>query len=184
MQSRNLKEKYIKEVVPAMMEKFGFKSNMAVPRIKKVTVNVGIGVLKDNKMQEAISSDLATITGQKPIPTKARKAIAGFKVREGMVVGLKVTLRGNRMFDFLSRLIDIAIPRIRDFRGLDLKSVDQGGNLNIGIKEHIIFLEIAPEKVKSIFGLEVSITTNAKNREQALELFNLLGFPIKYGKKI
>ena len=159
---------------------------MAVPKIKKVTVNVGIGsrALKDNKIQEAISSDLAIITGQKPVPTKARKAIAGFKVREGMVVGLKTTLRGKKMFDFLSRLIDTAIPRIRDFRGIDSKSVDQGGNLNIGIKEHIIFLEISPEKVKSIFGLEVNITTDARNRKEALELFNLLGFPIKYGKKI
>jgi len=183
MQSRDLKEKYIKEVVPAMIEKFGFKNNMAVPKIKKVIVNVGIGALKDNKAQEAISSDLALITGQKPAPTQAKRAIAGFKIREGMVVGLKVTLRGRKMFEFLSRLINTAIPRIRDFRGLDPKSVDQGGNLNIGIKEHIIFPEISPEQIKSIFGLEVTVVTNSK-REYALELFSLLGFPIKHGENI
>lgn len=181
MQTGDLKQKYIKEVIPTMKERFGYKNNTAVAAIKKVIVNVGIGssALKDDKAQELIAKDLALITGQKPAPTQAKKAIAGFKIRQGMIIGLKVTLRGKRMFDFLFRLINVAIPRIRDFRGLDPKSVDQGGNLTIGIKEHIIFPEISTEDVKRIFGLEVTVVTNAKKREQALELFKLMGFPIK-----
>lgn len=174
-----LQEKYQKEVVPAMKEKFGYKNNLAVPRIVRTIVNVGIGSrLKDEKVQETISSDLALITGQKPTPTLAKKAISAFKTRKGMIVGLKVTLRGKRMLDFLSRLINVALPRTRDFRGLPLKSIDEGGNLTIGIKEHIIFPEITHEDVKKIFGLEVTVITNAKSREEALELFKLLGFPI------
>lgn len=181
MQTGDLKQKYIKEAIPTMKEKFGYKNNMAVPKIEKVVVNVGIGssTLKDEKVQELIAKNLALITGQKPVPTQAKKAISSFKTRKGMIIGLKVTLRGKRMFDFLFRLINVAIPRIRDFRGLDPKSIDQGGNLNIGIKEYIIFPEISTEDVKRIFGLEVTIVTNAKKREEALELFKLLGFPIK-----
>lgn len=175
-----LKQKYIKEVIPKMKEKFGYKNNLAVPRIEKAVVNIGIGsVSKDEKAQEIISKDLALITGQKPVPTLAKKAVSAFKTREGMVVGLKVTLRGKRLFDFLSRLINVALPRTRDFRGLSPKSVDEGGNLTIGIKEHIIFPEIYSEEIKRIFGLEVTIVSNAKKREEALELFKLLGFPIK-----
>jgi large subunit ribosomal protein L5 len=176
-----LQEKYQKEVIPAMKEKFGYKNDLAVPRIKGTIVNVGIGssALKDEKTQEIISKDLTLITGQKPVPTLARKAIAGFKTRKGMVVGLKITLRGKRMFEFLSRLINIALPRTRDFRGLSPKSIDQGGNLTIGIKEHIIFPEILGEDIKKIFGLEVTVISNAKTRKEALELFKLLGFPIK-----
>ena len=175
-----LLEKYKKEVIPLMKEKFGYKNNMAVPRIVKVVVNTGIGrALKDEKIQEAITRDLAMITGQKATPTLARGAISGFKIREGMVVGLKTTLRGKRMYEFLDRLVGGAIPRIRDFRGLSEKFIDKGGNLNIGIKEHIIFPEIANEDVRYIFGLEVAVVTNAKKREEAVELFRLLGFPIK-----
>jgi len=176
-----LQEKYQKEVIPAMKEKFGYKNDLAVPRIKGTIVNVGIGssALKDEKTQEIISKDLTLITGQKPVPTLARKAIAGFKTREGMIVGLKITLRGKRMFEFLSRLINVALPRTRDFRGLSPKSVDQGGNLTIGIKEHIIFPETLGEDIKRIFGLEVTVVSSAKKRKEALELFKLLGFPIK-----
>jgi len=176
----DLKQKYIKEVIPKMKEKFDYKNNLAVPKIMKTVVNVGIGnILKDEKNQELISKELALITGQKPMPTQARKAIAGFKVREGMIIGLKVTLRGEKMFDFLSRLINVAIPRTRDFRGFSSKSVDKGGNLTMGIKEHIIFPEASQEDIKRIFGLEVTVVTASKNREEALELFKLLGFPIK-----
>lgn len=183
MQAGDLKQKYIKEVISKMIDKFGYKNTMAVPKIRKVIVNVGIGsgALKDEKAQELIAKDLALITGQKPAPTQAKKAISSFKTRKGMIVGLKVTLRGKMMFDFLFRLINVAIPRIRDFRGLDPKLIDQGGNLNIGIKEHIIFPEISTEDVKRIFGMEVTIVANARNREEAIELFKLLGFPIKHG---
>lgn len=177
----NLKQKYIKEAVSKMRESFGYKNNLAVPKIEKAIVNTGIGSkgLKDEKDQEMISRDLGLITGQKPVPTLAKKAVAAFKVRQGMVVGLKVTLRGKRMFDFLSRLINVAIPRIRDFQGLELKSIDNGGNLTIGIREHIIFPEVSSEEVKRIFGMEITVVTNAKKREEAVELFRLLGFPIK-----
>jgi len=163
-----------------MRERFGYKNDLAVPKIEKVVVNAGIGkFLKDEKAQETIINDLAKITGQKPVYTLARKAISGFKIRKGMKVGLKVTLRKKRMYDFLDRLIHVAIPRIRDFRGIPEKSIDKEGNLSIGIKEHIIFPEIAHEDVKLIFGFEVTIVTNAKTREEAIELFKLLGFPIK-----
>lgn len=177
----DFKEKYIKEVVAKMKEKFGYKNDLAVAAIEKVIVNTGIGSkgLGDKKDQEMISRDLGLITGQKPIPTLAKKAVSAFKVRQGMIIGLKVTLRGRRMFDFLSRLINVVIPRIRDFRGLELKSVDNGGNLTIGIKEHIIFPEISSEEVRRIFGMEITVVTNAKKREEAVELFRLLGFPIK-----
>jgi large subunit ribosomal protein L5 len=191
MQSRNinmsdLRKKYIKEVVPKMKEKFGYKNTLAVPKITKTVVNIGIGgLIKDEKARELIIKDLALITGQKPVATQVKKAIAGFKTRQGMIIGLKTTLRGKRMFEFLSRLINVAIPRIRDFRGLNPKSIDQGGNLTIGIKEHIIFPEISQEDIKRIFGFEVSVITNAKTRKEALELFKLLGFPIKKdGQKI
>jgi large subunit ribosomal protein L5 len=175
-----LQEKYKKEVAPLMKERFGYKNNLAVPKIRKVIVNVGIGSFsKDDQSQQLVAKDLALITGQKPVPTLAKKAISAFKVRKGMVVGLKVTLRGKRMFDFISRLINAAIPRTRDFRGLDSKSVDKSGNLTIGIKEHIIFPEVSSEEIKKIFGLEVTLVSNTKTREEALELFKLLGFPIK-----
>lgn len=173
-------EKYKNEAIPAMKDKFGYKNDLAVPKIVKVVVNTGIGrALKDEKMQETFAKDLAIITAQKPSPTRAKGAISGFKIREGMKVGLKVTLRGKRMYEFLDRLVGTAIPRIRDFRGIPKKSIDKEGNLTIGIKEHIIFPEIAHENVKLIFGLEITVVTNAKKQEEAIELYKLLGFPIK-----
>jgi len=181
-----LKEKYEKEVIPKMMEIFNFKNKFQVPRIVKVVLNSGFGKLISGKTAkeqeniiEAILEDLKMISGQKPIITKARKSISGFKVKKGQPLGAKVTLRGKRMYDFLERLIYIALPRSRDFKGIDQKSLDKSGNLTIGIKEHVCFPEISLEKVKFIFGLEVTIVTNAKKREHALELFKLLGFPIK-----
>lgn len=175
-----LKEKYIKEVIPAMKEKFGYKNDLAVPRIEKVVINTGFNpVIKNEKTQGDIINDLSLITGQKPVPCQAKKGIAGFKTREGMIVGSKVTLRGGRMYDFLEKLIHVVLPRGRDFHGLEQKNIDQNGNLNIGIKEQIIFPEISAESAKNIFGLEVSVATNAKDYKKGLELFRRLGFPIK-----
>jgi large subunit ribosomal protein L5 len=175
-----LKEKYTKEVMPALKEKFGYKNDLAVPRITKVVVNTGFNPSnKDEKAQEEIARDLALIAGQKPNPRPAKRSEAGFKIRQGMIIGLAVTLRSQRMYDFLDRLIHIALPRSRDFRGLLEKNIDQAGNLNIGIKEQIIFPEISAEHVKNIFGLEITVVTTAKSREEGVELFKLLGFPIK-----
>ncbi|NTV41294.1 MAG: 50S ribosomal protein L5 [Candidatus Moranbacteria bacterium] len=174
------KDKYAKTVAVEMQKKFGYKSVMAVPRIKKVVVNVGIGkIVKENDKIEEVVNSLTAITGQKPVKTKARKAIAGFKTREGMEVGVKVTLRGVRMWQFIDRLIVATLPRTRDFQGIGRKSVDTNGNINIGIKEHLIFPEISPERVKYTFGLQVTISTSATSQEQGLELFKLLGFPLK-----
>lgn len=181
-----LKEKYTKEVIPAMMKKFGYKNVMVVPKIEKVVVNTGFGRMIINKTADErkkacklILDDLASICAQKPILTKAKKSISGFKLREGMSIGAKVTLRGKKMHDFLERVIHIALPRFRDFRGIDLKSFDKKGNLTIAIKEHIVFSEVSSEKAKNIFGFEISIITTTKIREQGIELLRLLGFPIK-----
>lgn len=175
-----LKEKYKKEVIPIMREKFGYKNDFAVPKVEKVVINTGIGrFTQDQKTVEEIGRALSLISGQKPVFTLAKKAISSFKIREGMKVGFKITLRNQRMYDFLERLIYLALPRGRDFRGIDQKSIDEKGNLTIGIKEHIIFPEISHEEVKTIFGLEISVITNAKRKEEGLELLKLLGFPIK-----
>lgn len=181
-----LKEKYNKEVVPQMMEKFGYKSIMAVPRIKKVTVNTGFGRLVAGKTSEeqkkiytGILEDLTLICGQRPVLTEAKKSISGFKTRKGMPIGAMVTLRGRRMYDFLERVINIALPRSRDFRGIELKSFDKKGNLTAPIKEHIVFPEVLPEKIKTIFGFEITVVTTSKNREEGIELLKLMGFPIK-----
>lgn len=183
----HLKEKYEKEAIPSMMERFGYKNRMAVPRIEKVVINTGFGRLvvgksgeEQKKIIESIINDITMIGGQKAVLTRARKSISGFKLREGLPIGAKVTLRGKRMYDFLERLIHIVLPRLRDFRGIDRKSVDRNGNLTIGIKEHIFFPEISPEKVKHIIGLEITVCTNAKNQETGLELFRSLGFPMKH----
>ena len=174
------KDKYIKTVAAEMKNKFGYKNVMAVPRIKKVIVNVGIGkIVKENDKVEEVVNSITAITGQKPVKTKARKAISGFKVREGMEIGVKVTLRGKRMWQFIDRLVSATLPRTRDFQGINRKAVDQGGSLNIGIKEHMIFPEISPERVKHTFGMQVTVSTDAKTQEEGLELFKLLGFPIK-----
>ena len=176
----NLKEKYQKQVVPKMKEEYGYTNDLAVPKITKVTLNVGIGRTKDDpKMVETAENTLKRITGQIPIYTKVKKSISAFKVREGMKVGLKVTLRGRRMWDFLEKLIGIALPRVRDFRGLSSKMIDKTGNLNIGFKEHLVFPEIKSDEVEKLHGLEVAITTNAKNQKESLSLFKYLGFPIK-----
>ena len=182
----NLKEKYNKEVIQAMREKFHYKNDMAVPKIEKVIINTGFGRLVSDKTNDerkkigmAIADDLALIAGQAPVLTKAKKSIAGFKIREGMIIGAMVALRRKKMYDFLDRLIHIALPRLRDFRGIDTKSVDKSGNLCIAIKEHISFPEISPEKSKVMFGFEVVIATTAKNKEEGIELFRLLGFPLK-----
>lgn len=176
-----LKDKYIKEIIPAMKEKFGYKNNLAVPKIEKVVINTGFSpITRDEKFQEGISQDMTLITGQRASFRQAKKSIAGFKTRQGMKVGLAVTLRGKRMYDFLDRLIHVVLPRGRDFRGLDEKSIDQNGNLNIGIKEQIIFPEISTENARNFFGLEISIVTTAKEKKQGKELFRLLGFPIKF----
>ncbi len=182
----SLKEKYKKEVVPEMIKKFGYKNIFQVPKIEKVVVNAGFGkqvcgktTQEQKKIQEFILRDLSLITGQKPALRKARKSIASFKLRKGMPIGAVCTLRRDRMYDFLDRLIHIALPRTRDFKGLPLKSIDKEGNLTIGIREHIVFPEVSPEKAKFIFGFEVTVVTTAKTKKEAEELFRLLGFPLK-----
>lgn len=175
-----LQEKYRKTVVPAMQKSFGIKNLMAVPRIEKVVINTGVGkIVKEEKTIERIAKEIMMITGQKPVFKKAKKSISGFKLREGVSVGISVTLRGKRMYDFLDRLISIALPRSRDFRGIEVKNFDKMGNLNLGIKESSIFPEINYENTKDIFGLEVTVVTTAKNRERGAELLKQLGFPIK-----
>lgn len=181
-----LKEKYNKEVIPEMMKRFGYKNVMAVPKIEKVTINTGIGRAiaqktsqEQKEMIEKFSNDLSLIAGQRPVVCRAKKSISAFKTREGMPLGLKVVLRSAKMYDFLTRLISLALPRSRDFRGIDQKAIGSDGNLTIGIREHIIFPEILAENVRQIFGLEAIIVTTAKTREEGLELLKLMGFPIK-----
>ena len=182
----SLKEKYNKEVAPKMMEKFGYKNRMAVPAISKVVLNSGFGKItvgkssdEQKKISGAIVEGISLITGQKPVITLAKKSIAGFKTRQGMPLGAMVTLRGRKMYDFIDRLINIALPRSRDFKGINNNSFDKKGNLTIAIKEDTIFPEISPEKSKITFGFETTIVVNAKNKEEGKELFRLLGFPIK-----
>ncbi len=175
-----LTDKYRKIVAPALRKQFGVANVMAVPRITKITLNVGVGRLhKDDKALERIAKDIAMISGQKPSARLAKQSIASFKVREGVTVGYAVTLRGPRMWDFLDRFMSLALPLSRDFRGIDPKNFDRDGNLNIGIKEHSIFPEVNLENMKDIFSLQVTITTTAKNREQGIALLTLMGFPLK-----
>jgi large subunit ribosomal protein L5 len=183
---QSLKEKYKKEVVPEMMKKFGYKNPMAVPSIKKVVLNssfgkavVGKAAGEREKIQDLITQDLSLIAGQATNLVKSKKSIAGFKLRENLEIAAVVTLRKERMWDFLERLIWLSLPRSRDFKGLNPKSVDKNGNLSIGFREHIFFPEIFTEKEKTIFGLEVTIVANAKNKEEGLELYKLMGFPMK-----
>ena len=182
----SLKEKYHKEAVPGMKEKFGYKNNLAVPNISKVTVNTGFGRLiagktknETEKICKGILDDISLIAGQKPVLTISKKSIASFKLRKGVPIGAKVTLRGQKMWDLLERLNNIALPRTRDFNGINPDAIDNSGNLTIGIKEHISFPEVIAEKASKIFGLQVIVSTSAKNKEQGLELFKLLGFPLK-----
>lgn len=175
-----LHDNYRKTVLPALRKEFGIANVMAVPRITKVTINTGTGrIHKDDKTLERIARDLSMLAGQKPSARTVRKSIASFKVREGVTVGYALTLRGERMWDFLERFISLALPLSKDFRGIDVKNVDQHGNLNIGIKEHSIFPEITLENVKDIFSLQVTVTTTARNRERGIALFRQLGFPLK-----
>lgn len=175
-----LKEKFFKEVIPAMKKEFGHENDLAVPRIKKVIVNAGVGKTLDNKkLLDQVVQDLAAITGQKPVLKLAKKSISSFKIREGIPVGVAVTLRGDRMYEFIDRLISVAIPRIRDFRGLPETSFDGRGNYSIGIREHIVFPEINTDSVSSIFGLQITIVTTAKTDKEARRLLTLFGFPIK-----
>ena len=175
-----LEEKYKKEVVPSLMEKYNYKTVMLVPKIEKIVVNMGVGdALANSKNLEAAVADLAKITGLKPIETKAKKSIAAFKVREGHKIGCKVTLRGERMYEFLDKLISIGLPRVRDFRGLSSKSFDGRGNYTIGIKEQLIFPEINFDEVEKVRGMDIVIVTTAKTNEEAFELLKELGVPFR-----
>jgi len=173
------KARYRDELAPALKEELGFTNLMQVPRLEKIVVNMGVGdAIKDGRMLDAALEDLTTITGQKPVVTKARKSIAGFKLREGMSIGAKATLRGDRMWEFLDRMVSLALPRIRDFRGLDPGSFDGRGNYSLGIREQIIFPEIDYDSINQIRGLDVAITTTAETDEQAEALLRGLGFPL------
>jgi len=176
----SLKEKYSKEIIPALKEKLGYKSVMQVPKLEKITINMGVGeASKDKGILANAVKDLEAITGQKVVVTKARKAVASFKIREEYPIGCKVTLRGQRMYDFFQRLIDLAIPREKDFRGLNEKSFDGRGNYNLGIKEQIIFPEIDFDKVDKIRGMDIAITTSATKDEEAKELLSCFNFPFR-----
>lgn len=174
----NMKEKYLQEVVPALKKKFNYKSVMEVPRIEKVVVNMGINDARENpKAIEASTRDMTLITGQKPIVTKAKKSIAAFKLREGMPVGAKVTLRASKMYDFLEKLFNIDLPRVRDFRGVSPDAFDGRGNYSLGIKEQLIFPEIEYDKIDRVRGMDITIVTTAKTDEEARELLRNLGMP-------
>lgn len=176
----NVKRLYDEKVIPEMRKKFGYKNVMEIPRLKKIVVNMGVGEgIQDAKIVEAAVKDLAAITGQAPTVNRARKAIAGFKLREGMPVGTSVTLRGDMMFEFFDRLVNVAIPRIRDFRGLNARSFDGNGNYTFGVKEQTIFPEIDYDKILKIMGMDITIVTSAKTDEEARELLMLLGMPLK-----
>lgn len=176
----NTRENYKKVAVFEMKKLFNLKSDLAAPKILKVTLNVGVGrIAKETDLIKSIEKNLGLIGGQKAAATLAKKSIAGFKLRKGSLVGYKVTLRGKRMYDFLDRFINVALPRSRDFRGIDRKSVDRGGNLTYGVGEHVIFPEVEIEDLKKIFSFEVTVTTNAGSRERGLELLKRVGFPMK-----
>ena len=173
-----IKEKYLAEAVPALQQKFGYANVMQIPRLEKVIINMGLGDCKDNaKALESAVAELTQIAGQKPLVTKARKSIANFKLRQGMNVGAKVTLRGARMEEFIDKLVNIALPRVRDFRGVSPKAFDGRGNYALGIKEQLIFPEIEYDKVEKIRGMEMIFVTTAKTDEEAKELLRLLGMP-------
>ena len=175
-----LREFYKDTVVPELVKQFGYKSVMEVPRIEKITLNMGVGeALTDKKLLDNAVADLAAISGQKPLVTKARKSVAGFKIRQGYPIGCKVTLRGERMWEFFERLITIAVPRIRDFRGLSAKSFDGRGNYSMGVREQIIFPEIDYDKVDRVRGLDITITTTAKNDEEGQALLAAFNFPFR-----
>ncbi|MEW6029821.1 MAG: 50S ribosomal protein L5 [Chloroflexota bacterium] len=176
----HMQERYEKEIVPALQKAFDLKNIMQVPRIEKVVVNIGIGEAMDNpKALEFAVADLTTVTGQKPIQTKARKSIANFKLREGRIIGTKVTLRGPRMWAFLDRVINVALPRVRDFRGVSANAFDGRGNYTLGLKDQLVFPEIEYDKIDKLRGMEITIVTTAKNDDQARTLLSMLGMPFK-----
>jgi len=175
-----MRDKYINEAAPALMKKFGYKNPMQIPKLEKIVINVGVGEAKDNpKALDAAVNDLALITGQKPAITKAKKSVAAFKVRAGMSIGCKVTLRGERMYEFLDRLFNVALPRVRDFRGINPNSFDGRGNYSLGIKEQLIFPEIDYDKIDKVRGMDIVFVTTAKTDEEARELLALLGAPFQ-----
>ena len=173
-----LQDKYTKEIAPALMTKFGYKSPMQIPKLEKIVINIGMSDAKENpKVIDAACADLAAITGQKPVVTKARKSVANFKLREGMSIGCKVTLRADKMYEFLDRLFNVALPRVRDFRGISAESFDGRGNYALGIKEQLIFPEIDYDKIDKIRGMDIIVVTTAKTDEEARELLDLMGAP-------
>ena len=175
-----LYDEYKKSVAPALMNKFGYKTVMQIPKLDKVVINVGCGEAKDNsKVIDAIMNDLAIITGQKAVPCKAKKSVANFKLREGMPIGVKVTLRGERMYEFVDRLFNVALPRVRDFRGINPNGFDGRGNYSLGIKEQLIFPEIDYDKIDKIRGMDINFVTTAQTDEEARELLKLMGAPFR-----
>ncbi|MCL6612217.1 MAG: 50S ribosomal protein L5 [Peptococcaceae bacterium] len=175
-----LKEKYKNEVVKAMMQKFGYKNIMQVPKLEKVVINVGVGeAIQNSKALDAAVNDIAVITGQRPVITKAKKSIAAFKLRQGMKIGCKVTLRGERMYNFVDKLFSVALPRVRDFRGVSPKSFDGRGNYSLGIREQLIFPEIEYDKIDKVRGMDIIFVTTARTDEEARELLRLLGMPFR-----
>lgn len=173
-----LKETYVNEVAPALMKKFEYKSVMQIPKLDKIVINVGCGEARDNpKIVDAIVSDIQQITGQKPVLCKAKKSVANFKLREGMTIGVKVTLRGERMYEFLDRFFNLALPRVRDFRGINPNSFDGRGNYSLGIKEQLIFPEIDYDKIDKVRGMDICFVTTANTDEEARELLSLMGAP-------
>ncbi len=175
-----LKDKYRSDVIPAMMKKFGYKNIMQAPKLEKVIVNMGLGeAIQNSKIIDAAVNDMMIITGQKPVTTKAKKSIAAFKLRAGMTVGAKVTLRGERMYEFVDKLFNIALPRVRDFRGVSPKSFDGRGNFSLGVREQLMFPEIDYDKIDKIRGMDIIFVTTAKTDEEARELLRLMGMPFK-----
>jgi len=179
-----LKEKYKKDIVKSLSEKFSYDNRFLIPRLEKVVLNVGFGHhFKEKEYIASVEKGLTKLGGQKIVFTKAKKSISAFKIREGLVIGAKVSLRGDRMYDFVDKLVNITFPRVRDFRGISEKAVDRNGNLTVGFKEYVCFPEIHVEDIDHVFGLEVCLATSAKNREEGLELFRLIGFPFKKDSK-
>ena len=175
-----LKEQYVNEIAPAMMKKFGYKNVMQIPKLDKIVVNMGVGEAKENaKLLESAAKDLEIITGQKPVVTKAKKSIANFKIREGMSIGCKVTLRGEKMYEFADRLINLALPRVRDFRGVNPNAFDGRGNYALGIKEQLIFPEIEYDKIDKVRGMDVIFVTTAETDEEARELLTMFNMPFR-----
>ncbi|MDP2928770.1 MAG: 50S ribosomal protein L5 [Candidatus Omnitrophota bacterium] len=185
MTTPRLLEAYRKQIVPEMVKIFGYKNSLETPKLQKIVINVGMGeATQDIKQLEAAQNELAAITGQKPLTTRAKKSIASFKIRKGVPIGCKVTLRRAMMYEFFDRLIAVAIPRIRDFRGLSVDSFDKGGNYSFGLNEQVIFPEVNPDKVMKPHGMDITIVTNAKSREEVFTLLKLFGMPFKKDKQV